>query len=382
MSESLFNVILDGTVRSECERPVVVEKLGRIFKKDRAAVEKLLDGTPRRIRQKIDLQTAEKYRGIIEKAGATCRIEPMNPPQPPAEQPPKDDTQPDAPVTPFEPCPRCGYVPAREDDVMIVRGDCPKCGFMVKGNVIPEVAATDDASPETETDDDVEPSAVTIAATMSASLSRRILASLYTIGCFSAVYCCILLLFIICFIPLTSVPGYIAKEFVVAAYTTAPALMAALGILVVSFFVPLFNDGRTWGQKVFSIELLYTPEAQSGGLLASLAFRVGAILLLSLAPGLAVTWSFPETLSARGAWVEPAIIAAMAAIGWALSWLPCLMSTSRRSLLDHAGGTLQTEIGVMPPHALRRALWPLLLVILVLGLLGGISHVFPMLERQ
>lgn len=380
MSDPLFNVILEGTIGEDRSRAEVVETLVGVFKKDRAAVEKLLDGTRRRIRQRIDLQTAEKYRRIIEKAGAVCTVEPESLPEPEAASPADDPVAAGYAVAAFEPCPRCGYVPANEDDVMIVRGDCPKCGLMVKGRSLGEASGADEAPADDEAgpEPEEEPAAALIAA---ASLSRRALASMYTFGCFAAVYCGIVLLFVLLFIPLTSVPRYLAREFVVATYTVAPALMAGLSILVVSFLVPIFKQGRTWGQQAFTIELLYTPEAQSGGLVLSLAFRTMAVLLLTLAPGLSVVWSLPEKVLALGPWVEPAVIAAIAVIAWSASWLVCLMSSSRRSLLDHAGGTVQTEVGVMPPHALRKAFGLLFLVLIGLCLLGALSHVYPMLER-
>lgn len=381
MPEPVFNVILEGTVKPDRQRSEVLANLCGIFKKDRETVEKLLSGKPRLIRRGIDLQAAQKYHRIIEKAGAACRIEPVSAPEPLIANPPEDEAPPNGAALGTGPCPRCGYVPATEDDVMIVRGDCPRCGLMVKGSIKSEAASTklevegSGAAQTTDAGFGFDSEAV------SASLPRRVLASIYTFGYFMIAYCLLVLLFILCFIPLVSVPRYVARDFLIAAYTVAPSLMTAMSILTVSFFVPLFNEGRSWGQQAFAIELLYTAEAQSGGLLMSLAFRVGAMLLLTLAPGLVVVWTIPEGILPAGSSVEPLIMAVMALVGWSFSWLVCLMSSSRRSVLDRAGGTVQTEIGVMPTHPVRRGLAPLLLVFAVLGILGLISHALAILGR-
>jgi hypothetical protein len=381
MSEPVFNVILEGTVKPGRMRSEVEANLSRIFKKDPETVGRLLSGKARTIRQGIDLEAARRYQHIIEKAGAVCRIESTSPPASVPEKPASDQPEPDSEVVAVEPCPRCGYVPTNEDDVMIVRGDCPRCGLMVRASVNDETSEQASELEDSEAEALIDVGPAGYAPSAAASLSRRALASIYTFAYFLIVYCFIVLLFIVCFIPLDSVPRYIARDFLDAAYTVAPSLMTAVGILVVSFFVPLFSRGRSWGQQAFSLEPLYTPEAQSGGLAMSLAFRVGAMLLLTLAPGLIVVWTAVDAASVKATWVEPAIMLAMAVVGWSVSWIVCLMSSSRRSIPDRAGGTIQTEIGLMPPHPMRRALGPLLLVLAVLCALGLISHLLAIVNR-
>ncbi|MBI4963950.1 MAG: RDD family protein [Desulfomonile tiedjei] len=371
MAEKSYNVILEGATIPERSRQDVVKKLSAAFSKDTAFVEKLLSGKPKLIRQKVDHATAEKYRKIIEKAGAVCRIEPVKEAEPSPAARPAEVARELAPAAALATCPRCGYEATKDTDVMLVRGDCPRCGFMAKKEVAEDLLH-DAGVEEEEFADTGEFSRDLFAERSPASMGRRALASIYTFSQFLTVYCILVLLFIVSFVPLNSVPEHVAKNFLFYAYTGYPMFLGVLSVLAVSFVAPLFNDGRSWGQKTFAIEVLYTAEAQFGGLLLSLTFRTLAICLLTFGPGLLMRWLGNPAFASNTPWAGPLVMISLGAIAWAVSWLLFLIAGGKRSLLDVAGGTVQIETGLMPPKALRKALLPLFTVLGILIVLAAL----------
>jgi len=379
MAEKSYNVILEGAIIHERSRQEVVKRLSAVFNKETTYIEKLLSGKPRLIRQNIDLATAGKYRKIIEKAGAFCRIEPVEETEPSPEPELADPAHAVEPALPAVTCPRCGYVPSREDDVMLVRGDCPICGFMVRK----EAAAETLQEPETEADEflDTDDFATDLySGRLAASLSRRALASIYTFSQFLTVYCMLVLVLIVSVVPLSSVPEHVGRSFLFTAYTAYPVLLGVLSVLIVSLLAPLFNEGRSWGQKAFAIEIMYTEEAQFGGLASSLAFRTAVICLLTFAPGLILRWMGYKTMAWNAWWVDTLVMILLALITWSVSWLLFLLSDSERSLLDVAGGTVQTETSLLPAHPVRKALMPLFTILIVLIGLGMVSLILGRLK--
>lgn len=371
MAEKQYNVILEGTIVPGHSRHDVVKKLSAAFKKDAAFTDKLLDGRPRLIRQNIDFPSADKYRKIIERAGAVCRIEQVEEKGTSAAQKPQDAQVP-PPAPPLATCTRCGYEATRDDDVMLVRGDCPRCGFMVTKEATAE-GFHEPGEGEEDFSDTGEFQTDLFAGRMPASLSRRTLASIYTFSQFLTVYCILVLVFIVSFTPLNSVPEQVAKRFLIWAWTTYPVLLGVLSVLIVSFVAPIFNEGLSWGQKAFSIDMLYTQEVQVGGLALSLAYRTLAVCVLTFAPVLIFRWVGYKAIAWDASGADTPVVILLAVIAWSLSWLLFLMAGGKRSLLDVAGGTVQTETSLLPPKALRKALFPLFTILVILCALGALS---------
>ena len=46
--------------------------------------------------------------------------------------------EPEAASSDWNVCPKCGYQPTHEDDVLLVRGDCPRCGLKKIASHVPE----------------------------------------------------------------------------------------------------------------------------------------------------------------------------------------------------------------------------------------------------
>jgi TM2 domain-containing membrane protein YozV/RNA polymerase subunit RPABC4/transcription elongation factor Spt4 len=74
MEGMTFQVILDGSVKDGHDIFESQRKLSNLFKLNENEADKLLMGKPRRIRSKVDLQTARKYKSAIERAGGICKI--------------------------------------------------------------------------------------------------------------------------------------------------------------------------------------------------------------------------------------------------------------------------------------------------------------------
>jgi hypothetical protein len=371
MSDESYKVILQGTIREGYDRREVVAALSRAFKQDELFAERLLSGMPRVVKKGLDLATAHKYQQSLQKMGIVSLIETEAPPEQVAPTEVPVSVPAEAPPLPQSSisCPRCGYEPKTDDDVLLVRGDCPKCGLMVNKpesaeqpdeSFIRRAAAVDRATPDDYADVEFAP------------LVTRALASVNTFGLFSLVYTCMVVVFMVLFFPLRDVPYHIAKNFLLTAYNNFPMLLAATSILFVEFLLPLATEGKTWGQREFGIGILFTGEAETGGLLLSLVFRSAAIILITFSPGLLAIkvggmLGYTEAL-------EPYLklmMVLMAVPAWVASWLFLLLSPNKRGVLDIATGTIQTEEKILPANALVKAFKPLgvaLGFVLVFGL--------------
>jgi len=219
-----------------------------------------------------------------------------------------------------------------------------------------------------------------LAGRMPASLPRRALASIYTFSQFLTIYCILVLMAIVSFTPLNSVPEQVAKRFLIWACTAYPVVLGVLSILIVSFVVPMFNEGRSWGQKAFAIEILYTEEVQFGGLALALTFRNVAICLLSFAPALILRWLGYKAIAPDAWLLDTLVMIVLAVIAWSASWLLFLVAGGKRSLLDVAGGTVQIETSLLPPNATRKALLPLFTIVGILVALGALSVILEKLK--
>jgi len=374
MEDQSYKLILEGKLREGLERPPAIKKLSILLKRDVEEIADLLSGKPRVIAEGLDYRTALKYRSLIGSAGALSRIEPEARVTAElvdaAEQTPTD--QPGAGSSEWNVCPKCGYQPAREDDVLLVRGDCPRCGLKKVPSHVPEEPEPVPA-PLYEDSLSDHPSALTIYGDLTpASWKRRALASVHTFLLFLAVYCCLAMLFIFSFVPLESVPGYAGKGFLDAAFTSFPMFLGALSIILISFVLPIFNRGLSWGQRAVGIVVLYTQDAQVGGLYLSLAFRVAAMGLVSFAPGLIVLWLGSKLGFVVNEAAANAAMIVMAILGWLGSWVYLVRNPEKMGILDRAGGTIQTEEEPLPEDAVKKALMPIGAVVglsIVLGLI-------------
>jgi hypothetical protein len=382
MEDQSYKLILEGKLREGLERPPAIKRLSILLKRDMEEIADLLSGKPRVIAEGLDYRAALKYRSLIGNAGALSRIEPearvtrepearvTAEPVDAAEQTPAD--QPAAASSDWIVCPKCGYQPAREDDVLLVRGDCPRCGLKKVQSHVPEEPEPVPA-PLYEDSLSGRPRTLTIYGDRTpASWKRRALASVHTFLLFLAVYCSLAMLFIFSFVPLESVPGYAGKGFLDVAFTSFPMFLPALSIFLISFVFPIFNRGLSWGQRAVGIVVLYTQEAQVGGLYLSLAFRVAAMGLVSFAPGLIVLWLASKLGFVVNGATANVVMIVMAILGWLGSWVYLVRNPEKMGILDRAGGTIQTEEEPLPEDAVKRALMPIGAVVglsIVLGII-------------
>ena len=452
MAERSYKVILDGTIGGDADREEVVRKLAALFKKDVGVVERLLLAAPRQIRKGLNPAEARKYKQILERIGASVRVEPDEPVPaehlPPVPQPEKQERTgklrvaqgrdesnraeilqeaPQAgklaalfestrkgkapvsarldepalvpgppptskvPVPPHgekpevlrEPaapagampvpaprqwpavdrenatCPKCGYVAYSEQDVLLVRGDCPRCGLRVRKDVIIEgleLEPLDAPAP-------VRRGLEVYQEHTPAAWNRRAVATIHTLNSFLAAYTALLLFAAFMLVPLESIPERMAYHFVDMVLDLFPQFLVSMALLAVLFGLPIFNAGLTWGQRKAGIEVLYTDEAQIGGLYFTLGARYAAALMLTLLPGAIVVWIGSHFGFFGSIRVWALVMIGMAVLGWIASWITVIQRQDERGLLDLAAGTVQTEEVPLAPNATNRALLQLLPVL-------------------
>lgn len=370
MSSQTYKIILEGTVKEGADRSKVVAQLAKVFRKDARTVEKLLSGRPKTIRRHVDYPTALKYQTIMERVGATARVEPeVEPLVKIVSAAPHVGPESLRPEQEAIVCPRCGYESEREDDVLRVRGDCPRCGLQVRK--LDDLADPVGKSVNDDFDRDVSRERA-FSGMDSATWERRVCAAMYTFGLFLGLCVFFVLMSIFFFVPLSQVPEYLTKRFLQAAFTSFPTLVFSLGMFIVLFVMPVAMGGRTWGQQAFDIQLLFTDEGQTGGLPLALTFRTVAAWLVTFVPGRFMLWIlswwgiFPE-------WkLEWLVMGVAALLGWSVAWVHGVGRSDNRGLLDLAAGTVQTEGGLLPANAVTKACRPLagmLALILFLGVI-------------
>jgi hypothetical protein len=416
MKEQSYRVVLNGAVADGFDRDGVIEKLAGAFKKDKRVIEKLMAAAPKSLRGGLDLATARKYQAILEKMGAASRIEaeevlpiaaapekgadkaPETPsaavPEPdhspvvetselrrlkkrhkPTVGAPRDEHTPPSLATA---CPKCGYQPTSSHDVLLVRGDCPRCGLRVRKDLVIEAEDSQEAEyrlrmarPEMIYQDRIP-----------ASWERKSAASLHTLGLFLAVHAGLVLLWIFLFVPVAALPTHAGTLFLEAALLDWPGLLVSAAIVLVSFVLPLFNRGLSWGQRIADIEVLYTEETKMGGFYLSLALRTATAISISLVPGWLTMWIgswfgwFPQT------WTAATVTIVCGIVAWVASWLYACSRADKRSLADLAAGTVQVEETPMRRDAFGKA-W--LLIFAVTGcwlLLAGVIPLVMALVRR
>jgi len=370
MDMQTYRVIVEGSVSAGFERSQVLRNLASLFKQDARMVGTLLSGSAKVVKRGLNQETALRYQQAIEKAGAISRIE-REQKEPTAstglEQPMEGTSNNLLPEHLV--CPRCGYAPSRPDDVLLLRGDCPRCGLLVKKDTQMVDTTLSESAAESDTD---SPWAGLYEEHEAASWERRAYATTYTFSMFLVVYCVLVLAFIFLFYPLERLHVHVARDFLDIARADYPMLVTVLSILVVSFALPLIIGGHSWGQKKFGIRVQFTAEAGTGGIVLALVFRVAAIILFSYAPGLIVL-RIANALGLEGRIPSPlATMIVMALLVWCAVWLVGPLRADKRGLLDLAAGSVQTEEGLVPLNPLRTALEPLAAVggfLLVVGLI-------------
>ncbi len=372
MKEKIYKVFLEGTVREGFERPHVVRKLAGLFKKDEATIERLLSGNPRPISKGLDRQKAYKYLELIERTGAACRVDAEEEP-PPVVEPdePQQASEEPKPLAPIRVCPRCGYEASSDEDIMVVRGDCPKCGLLV------QTARVADSDSD-DWGDEITRGKGFYQDRTPAAFDRRFLAGLQTFSLFWAVYLGIVYIMIFIVFPAGWITGQTGLRFLKTAFLLFPELTSLISIGVVSLLIPLLNEGRSVGQSLFAIEPLFSEEAQTSGLALSVTFRAAAIAAISFLPGRAVLWIcgwFGLIKTELGALI---VIVVCACLSWGACTYWARRKDAKRGILDFVTGTLQVEAGPLPEKPVRKALMPLgvVAVALILQVI-----VFPQIQK-
>ncbi len=356
MSERSYRVILEGFVLDGFDRDEVIKRLSGAFKKDGRIIERLLSACPRPIKGGLDLAAARKYQAVLSKIGAASHIEtedeekvepqpevrpstrdearstpgsvpePQETTQPPlSPRPPLEYAEPTAespkenPESPFGAvvCPKCGYRPTSSEDVLLVRGDCPRCGLRVRTDLEIEEADNEDAAYRRRR---LRPEVIYRDRTP-ASWERRSAASLHTFGLFLAVHAALVLLWIFLFVPVDAIPTHAGTLFLQAALLDWPTILVAGAIILVAFVLPIFNRGLSWGQRMADIEVLYTEETMMGGFYLSLALRAFVATAVSLVPGWTVLWVGSLLRWFPGVWATAAVMIVGGAFGWVSSWV-------------------------------------------------------------
>ena len=348
-----YKVILAGAIRAGFDREAVLKSLARLFNKSPDLIGKLLSGGPRVIRKGLDFATAEKYQETLRQAGAIAHIEPEDQPSAgPRELLDRAQHRPQPAVEHGLVCPRCGYEPTSDEDVLVVRGDCPRCGLLVKRDARSLIS---DDSESVSTSD----ASGVYGARTPAAWKRRILASMHTLTIFLTGYLLFFFIFVILVLPPDLIFRAVARDFLSSILAAFPMVMTSWTVFIVSFVLPLVTGGRSWGQQRTDIGVLYAGEARMGGLQLALALRAGAILIVSLVPGLIAVriGHWLGLLTGRSAVNITMFVAGV--IGWISSWIFELSRKDRRGLLDLIGDTIQVEEGPPAPDAVRKAAWPL-----------------------
>lgn len=109
MTDVRYNVIFEGRLIAGSDASTVKANLARAFKMDMARVETLFSGRPVVLKKDADQDTAMKFRAVLQKAGAECRLEPLGdveevtaapPPAEPAVSTARNASSENAPDTP------------------------------------------------------------------------------------------------------------------------------------------------------------------------------------------------------------------------------------------------------------------------------------------
>jgi hypothetical protein len=357
MADKRYKVILAGSIRDGFDRGAVLKNLERLFSRSPDLIEKLLSGEPRVIRRGVDFRTAQKYRETLRQAGAVSHIEPEEQVSSGVREPTGRDQQSSQPTAARElVCPRCGYKPASDEDVLVIRGDCPRCGLLVKREARSLISDDSESIPKQDVSEVYGERAP-------ATWKRRMLASMHTLTIFLTAYLLFFFIFVLLVLPPDQIFRTVAREFLTTVLAAFPMATMSLTVFAVSFVLPLVTGGRSWGQQLADIGVLYAGETRMGGLQLALALRAGAILMVSLAPGLLAVRIGQWLGLLIGPWATNTAMFVAGCIGWISSWIFALSRKDRRGLLDLVGDTIQVEEEPLAPDAVQKAALPLVGVV-------------------
>lgn len=355
MTEGSCAVILEGTIMEGFQRPEVVKNLSVLFRTDLEVAAGLLSGKPKVIKKRLDVETARKYREMLTRAGAACRVE--LDPRYSQDISVVEETRhhvADQGATEVTACPRCGYKAQSEDDVMLVRGDCPRCGLIVRKDA--QVSGLNEDEDEDEEfdsrSDDIYRDHTP------ASWQRRALATIHSLTLFLATYLLLVILLVFLVFPPDLIPRILAQEFLHIAAAAYPVTLSMLAILLVSFVLPVLSRGRSWGQRLTEIEVLHAGDKQAGGFYMAMGSRAAAILLLSFVPGMVVVRIGEWFGWLRAPWAMPFVMLGVAVLAWVISGIVSLARPDRRGVLDLAASTIQVEERNLPVQAFPIAILP------------------------
>lgn len=355
MDDCSYQVILQGTTRKGFDHSQVIKNLCTLFKLKPSVAEKLLQGEQRSVKKGLDYPSALKYRQVLHRAGAESRIEPESLDTARAELTERPGS--DAGLSSEEErtvCPRCGYEPTSEYDVLVVRGDCPRCGLMVR-------SAGEQGRAERWRDEsalsDEDPLDRIYGTLQPASWERRAFAAVYTFGAFLLIYCAVVIVFMSVFFPLVSIPSQVARSFFFVASNNFPIMLTGFSICAVTCVAPLFMGGRTWGQKAFGVVVLFRGEGGMASMVTSLALRSIAIGFVSYVPGFLFIRMWNALFQPLGHPLVAMAILALAA--WVGAWIFGYRSPDKRGLPDIVAGTIQSEEDLLPRYAIFKACGPL-----------------------
>ncbi len=353
MANKPYKVILAGAIRTGFDRDAVLKNLARLFNRSPDLIEKLLSGEPKVIRRGLDFETAEKYKEALRQAGAISHIEAEDEPSSEVhEQRSSAQSRPEPAVATDLICPRCGYEPKSDEDVLVIRGDCPRCGLLVKRDIRSLISEDSESSPK------ADPSEI-YGERAPATWKRRILASLHTLTIFLTAYLLFFFIFILFVLPPDQIFRTVARKFPSAVLAAFPMAIISLTVFIVSFVFPLVTGGRSWGQQLTNVGVLYAGEARMGGLQLALVLRTGAILMVSFMPGLLAVHIGHWLGLLVGPQAVNTVMFIAGIIGWISSWIFELSRKDRRGLLDLAGDTIQVEEEPLARDAVQKAVLPL-----------------------
>lgn len=107
MSDELFNVVFRGDIVPGQLLPDVKARFAQVFKLDAARVEPYFSGKPVVLKKECDRATADKFKAVLQQAGALVDIKSANAAAPAAPRP-----VPARPATPAQPAPAASPVAA------------------------------------------------------------------------------------------------------------------------------------------------------------------------------------------------------------------------------------------------------------------------------
>ena len=127
MDEKLYNVVFNGEILDGYDPVNVKNDLAVLFRAGPEKIEKLFSGKPTVIMSKVDGRQAQKYKDALAKAGARCKVLPLDRNMPVKETGSQfaEARRPGTSSTNDRICPKCGVVQTGSPE-------CPNCGIIIE----------------------------------------------------------------------------------------------------------------------------------------------------------------------------------------------------------------------------------------------------------